>query len=110
METTSYVQSAASFFTPETIRVGVSVGPDRNDRIAVCPLARIFTEVPPTSTTSTFLPEESLASTSLIRDPNSASNGACRIVARSRLTADNDLTPITLTHPLEIAGWIFRLS
>ena len=52
--------SAASFLTPETIRLGVSVGPDGNDRRSCCPLARILTEVPPTSTTSTFLTEDFL--------------------------------------------------
>src|SRR6516162_1374648 len=104
MDTTSYVQSAASFFTPETIRTGVSVGPDRKDRISVCPLARIFTEVPPTSMTSTFLPEGRLASTCLIKDPSAASAGACPIVARPRLAAGGDLALITLAHPLEDGG------
>src|SRR5438045_2321748 len=55
IETTSYLQSVASFFTPKTIRLGVSVGPDRNDRLSVCPVARIFTDVPPTSMTNTRL-------------------------------------------------------
>src|SRR6516165_7223098 len=91
MDTTSYIQPAASFFTPETIRPGVSVGPDRKDRISVCPLARIFTEVPPTSMTSTFLPEGSLASTSLIKDPRATSARVCPIVARPRLAAGDDL-------------------
>src|SRR6516165_1980862 len=104
MDTTSYVQSAASFFTPETIRTGVSVGPDRKDRISVCPLPRIFTEVPPTSMTSTFLPEGPLASTSLIKDRSGASAGACPIVARPRLAAGDDLALITLAHPLEDGG------
>src|SRR6516162_7322597 len=107
MDTTSYVQSAASFFTPETIRTGVSVGPDRKDRISVCPLARIFTEVPPTSMTSTFLPEEPLASTCLIKDPT-ASAGACPIVARPRLAAGDDLALITLAHPPEDGGHGFE--
>src|SRR6516164_11822631 len=71
-----------------------SVGPDRKDRISVCPLARIFTEVPPTSMTSTFLPEGPLASTCLIKDPT-ASAGACPIVARPRLAAGDDLALIT---------------
>src|SRR6516162_6850991 len=107
MDTTSYVQSAASFFTSETIRTGVSVGPDRKDRISVCPLARIFTEVPPTSMTSTFLPEGPLASTCLIKDPT-ASAGACPIVARPRLAAGDDLALVTLAHPLEDGGLGFE--
>jgi len=43
--------------TPDTIRLGVNVGPDGNERRSVCPVARILTEVPPTSTTNTFLAE-----------------------------------------------------
>src|SRR5262245_42887253 len=100
MDTTSYVQSAASFFTPKTIRPGVSVRPDRKDRISVCPLARTFTEVPPTSMTSTVLPEGPLASTSLIKEPRAASARTCPIVARLRLAEDDDLTLMTLAHPL----------
>src|SRR6516162_6103802 len=92
MDTTSYVQSAASFFTPETIRPGVSVGPDRKDRISVCPLARIFTEVPPTS---------------LIKDPSAACPRASPFVAHPRLAAGDDLTLITLAHPKRMAGLDF---
>ena len=51
----SYIQSPASFLTPETIRLGVSVGPDENDRRSLCPVARILTELPPTSTAITAL-------------------------------------------------------
>src|SRR3974390_1704798 len=61
IEIASYAQSAASFFALDAIRPGVSIGPDRKDRLSVCPVARIFTEVPPTSMTSTFLMEERLA-------------------------------------------------
>src|SRR5215510_3272403 len=57
----SYVHPMASFFTPDTFRLGVKVGPDGNDRRSVCPVARILTEVPPTSTTSTFLAENVFA-------------------------------------------------
>src|SRR5262245_39675923 len=57
----SYVHPLASFLTPDTIRLGVKVGPDGNDRRTVCPVARILTEVPPTSTTSTFLAENVFA-------------------------------------------------
>src|SRR5262245_35327113 len=99
MDTTSYVQSAASFFTPETIRPGVSVRPDRKDRISDCPLARVFTEAPPTSMTRTFLPEGPLASTSLIKDPRAASARTCPTVARLRLAEGDDLTLITTAHP-----------
>src|SRR6516225_1139174 len=111
MDTTSYVQSAASFFTPETIRPGVSVGPDRKARISVCPLARIFTEVPPTSMTSTFLREGPLARTSLDKDPSAACARASPFVAHPRLAAGDDLTLITLAHPLEDGGlWILSCS
>src|SRR5262249_39896745 len=58
IDTTSYVQPRASFFTPDTICLGVNVGPDGNERSSFCPVARILTEVPPTSTTNTFLPED----------------------------------------------------
>src|SRR5499433_4540705 len=54
IDTTSYVQPRASFFTPDTICLGVNVGPDGNERSSFCPVARILTEVPPTSTTNTF--------------------------------------------------------
>src|SRR6186997_2806827 len=59
----SCVHPTASFLTSETIRLGVSVGPDGKDRRSCCPLARILTEVPPTSTTSTFLTEDFFATT-----------------------------------------------
>src|SRR5262245_32205433 len=55
METTSYCQSSASFCTPATMDSGDSVGPDGNFRGSDCPVARIFTFVPPTSTTRTFM-------------------------------------------------------
>src|SRR5262249_11967097 len=54
IDTTSCVQPRASFLTSDTIRLGVSFGPDVNRRCSRCPVARIFTEDPPTSTTSTF--------------------------------------------------------
>src|SRR5215475_3501842 len=57
----SYVHPLASFLTPDTIRLGVKVGPDGNDRRSPCPVARILTEVPPTSTTSTFFAESVFA-------------------------------------------------
>src|SRR5215467_4373029 len=57
----SYVHPVAIFLTPDTIRLGVKVGPDGNDRRSVCPVARILTEVPPISTTSTFLAENVFA-------------------------------------------------
>src|SRR5262249_39837792 len=95
---------SASFFTLETIRLGVSIGPDRNDRTSVCPLARIFTEVPPTSMTSTFLPEGPLASPSLIKDPSAASGRPCRVLERLRVAIGDDLTLIAPAHPLEHGG------
>jgi hypothetical protein len=51
----------------------VSIGPDRNDRISDCPLAKIFTEVPPTSMTRTLLPDGGLANASLIKDATAGS-------------------------------------
>src|SRR5215470_15357313 len=54
----SYLHPRASFLTPDTIRLGVIFGPDGNERRSVCPVARILTDVPPTSTTSTFLAED----------------------------------------------------
>src|SRR5262249_35938777 len=41
--------------TPRTICSAVSAGPEGNSRCSSCPVARIFTCVPPTSTTSTFM-------------------------------------------------------
>src|SRR5579871_188291 len=55
IDTTSYRQSPASFLTPETICLAVNVGPDANLRDTRFPETRIFTWVPPTSTTSTFM-------------------------------------------------------
>src|SRR5260370_34426669 len=54
MEIASYVHPRASFLTPATICSGVSVGPETNSRCSSCPVARIFTWVPPTSMTRTF--------------------------------------------------------
>src|SRR5205807_8507737 len=54
MDTTSYFHSAVSFLTPETMRLGVRVGPEENSRAWACPVARTLTCVPPMSTTSTF--------------------------------------------------------
>src|SRR5262249_17507795 len=51
----SYSQSAASFLTPSTICRADIPGPDSNFRGTFCPVVRIFTCVPPTSTTSTFI-------------------------------------------------------
>src|SRR5215470_6130827 len=55
METVSYFQSAAIFFTPATICPAVSVGPEANLRGSLSPLTRILTCVPPTSITKTFM-------------------------------------------------------
>src|SRR4051794_36887784 len=100
METTSYVQSAASFRTLATIRLGVSFGPERNDRLSDCPVARIFTEVPPTSTTKTLCARFRPPAAAL-RDLNVS---VCRVAARLRLPTDGDLTltRIPPTAPLRI--------
>src|SRR5262249_47599645 len=39
---------------PATICLALNSGPERTLRYSFCPVARIFTCVPPTSTTSTF--------------------------------------------------------
>ena len=49
-----YFQSFASLLTPATICLAVSLGPDENSRNCFCPVARIFTCVPPISTTRIF--------------------------------------------------------
>src|SRR6266850_5856310 len=54
MEITSYFHPRASFLTPAAICWGVSVGPEANSRCSSCPVARVFTWVPPMSTTRTF--------------------------------------------------------
>src|SRR6202047_2742535 len=87
MDTRSYIQSPASFLTPETIRLGVSVGPDKNDRRSLCPVARILTELPPTSTASTALTEDFIATS------------FCRTVPFS--TASSDLARIALARSRE---------
>src|SRR5215469_11508037 len=53
--TQSNCHSAASCLTPDTILAGVRFAPETNFRGASFPVARIFTCVPPTSTTRTFL-------------------------------------------------------
>src|SRR5882724_3446282 len=60
MEITSYFHPRASFLTPAAIRWGVSVGPETNSRGSSCPVARIFTWVPPMSTTRTFMASRTL--------------------------------------------------
>src|SRR5579864_1384180 len=55
MDTTSYFQSLARSLTRATICSAVRVGPEANFRDSVWPVARSFTFVPPTSTTSTFM-------------------------------------------------------
>src|SRR5262249_44340288 len=55
IDTESYLQSLATFLTPATICLGVNLGPDGNSRDCFCPVTRIFTWVPPISTTNTFI-------------------------------------------------------
>src|SRR5512133_855225 len=55
MEIAPYSQSDESFRTSDTILFGVRVGPESNCRWIRCPVARIFTWVPPISMTSTFI-------------------------------------------------------
>src|SRR3954465_10579896 len=87
----SCVHPTASFLTSVTIRLGVSVGPDGKDRRSCCPLARILTEVPPTSTTSTFLSEDFFAA------PDRSGRAVLRLSA-----SDFDFTRSAL--PLEGVG------
>src|SRR5215471_21796931 len=55
IDTTSYCQSAVSFFTPATMARGVSRGPESIVRFNVCPVTSSLTRVPPTSTTRILL-------------------------------------------------------
>ena len=81
-----------------TIRLGVNVGPDGNKRRSVCPVARILTEVPPTSTASTFLAEEVFAARALFRRPvrrlaecrDFAFTALARSLERGRFGVDHD--------------------
>src|SRR6266496_3018289 len=57
MDITSYFQSRVRFLTPATIALAVMAGPEGNFIGACCPVARIFTLVPPISITSTFIIE-----------------------------------------------------
>src|SRR5262249_40656986 len=91
IDTTSYLQSAASSFTRDTICLGVSVGPDGNDRASVCPVTRNFTELPPTSMTSTLLTE----------DPGAALARSCCIVAPLDVAACNDFGLMALARLLQ---------
>ena len=50
-DTTSYFQSAVSFFTPATMARGVSFDPESIVRFKVWPVTSSLTRVPPTSTT-----------------------------------------------------------
>src|SRR5215510_11410142 len=93
IETASYAQSAASCFTPETISLGVSFGPDGRFRCILCPLARILTEVPPMSTTSTFLTRDFLASAARSRRaaPRTLVRGDLASTAATRALEDRGL-------------------
>src|ERR1700720_3187834 len=93
IDTTSYVQPRASFSTPDTICLGVNVGPDGNERSSVCPVAMILTEVPPTSTTNTF-PAADVVSTSA---------RSCR--PRRRLAVGRDFAFTALARSLECGGF-----
>src|SRR6202035_5371036 len=62
--------------TSAAIRLGASVGPDENDRLSLSPVARILTELPPTSTASTVLTEDFIATSS------------CRSVPFSKASSD----------------------
>src|SRR5215467_1554554 len=53
METHPYFHPLESRLTPDTMRWGVNPGPETNFRGSSCPVARIFTCVPPTSMTRT---------------------------------------------------------
>jgi len=55
IETASYSHVPMIRLTLETICCGVILGPDGNSRAVLCPVARTFTCVPPTSSTSTFM-------------------------------------------------------
>src|ERR1700730_4455967 len=88
IDTTSYVQPRASFSTPDTICLGVNVGPDGNERSSVCPVAMILTEVPPTSTTNTFPAADAFAT----------SARSCRT---RRRWAGRDVTFTALARSLE---------
>src|SRR5215467_4676795 len=92
IDTTSYVQPRASFFTPDTICLGVNVGPDGNERSSFCPVARILTEVPPTSTTNTFPAADAFAT----------SARSCRI---RRRWADREVAFTALARSLEYGGF-----
>src|SRR5208283_4962634 len=69
--------------TPETIRLGVSVGPDENDRRSLCPVARILTELPPTSTAITALTKDFIATLSCHTVSAVSCGLACTALARS---------------------------
>src|SRR6266480_4824001 len=57
MDITSYFQSRVRSLTPATIALGVMAGPEGNFTGSCRPVARIFTLVPPISSTSTFIIE-----------------------------------------------------
>src|SRR5262249_20609314 len=61
MDTTSYVQPPASFFTPDTICIGGNVRPDGNERSSFCPVAMILAEVPRTAPTTSFAAADACA-------------------------------------------------
>jgi hypothetical protein len=82
-------------FTPCTIRAGVRVGPERNDRLCVSPVARILTELPPMSTTSTRSAGERLAAVGLVEEWRKVPFKAEASFARLRLAPGDELTFIT---------------
>src|SRR5262245_41868782 len=93
IDTTSYIQSRASFLTPDTICLGVNVGPDGNERSSFRPLARILTDVPPTSTTNTFPAADAFATSARSGRP------------RRRGAARRDFAFTALARSLEYGGF-----
>src|SRR5262245_36742425 len=82
-DTTSYSQSAVSFFTPATMARGVSRGPESMVRFKVCPVASSLTREPPTSTTRILFDDG--WGTEVILSPRRRGNGMCAEISHSIL-------------------------
>jgi hypothetical protein len=79
------------------------VGPDKNDRISDCPLARICTEVPPTSSDQHALARRRPGKRISIKDATAGSARAFCDAKRLRLPEPDDLVLIPTSSMVELA-------
>ena len=103
---------AGELLDPDTIRLGVNVGLDGNERRSVCPVARILTEVPPTSTTTSgqrFAGRGRLVTRARFRRPVPRGFAFTALAARLSTADLEPMTPIRSFQELT-NDWRLRLA